>query len=225
MKYFTLTFLVYLSSVIMVHSQQIDTIYFAEDDSSTDGPNYEYYRIYIKSDSLIHIKEFDKRNKLYYSYYESGSTYEKTGPSYNYDNRQRITHLQIYKPSKYPDILNQFDEQFKYLKPLSDTFSLNVFYRKDGGIKSIGYMSPNCLFQGSWLFYLRSRRNEYPTYLVDYLDGQFHGRDIYFDRNGIPAASGMREYGKKHGLWEYSHDGNVFTIIYYLEGKKMKKIR
>ena len=211
-------------STFNIYSQKVDTVFYNKDQSVANKKKFFYYSIHKELDTIIQIGLYDKKNNLItYGYTKSLETEDNSGALYYYSKNHRLVHLQLYQPNNYPEILIKFSNEFKYLEMLPDTFSLNVYYNKDGKIKSIGYMSNSCQKSGVWLTYFGN--SDHPTYIATYQDNKYNGSFSMFKNDGIPMISGIYKDDKKHGAWDSYYKGKKILTDFYIDGKKVKTIR
>jgi hypothetical protein len=223
MKKILLTVILLIVITKVLISQKIDTSYFDKNWNQTTSSNYKFYRIAKQNSNIVEVADYYRSNQIQMTgAYTSFEFSEEIGPFYYY-KKGKVYHLQLYHPSNYPEILEKFLDQLKYINVLPDTFSLNVFFDQRGRIKSVGYRIDECNNYGTWIYFVGN--SKFPSSLIEYQNNIRHGRYIYYDNNGVPAISGEYKFGKKEGAWEWSKDGKVFLTDYWMDGKKIKTIR
>jgi antitoxin component YwqK of YwqJK toxin-antitoxin module len=222
MKKVFLSIFILLPGINYVYSQVPDTLYFDKNWNPTGHNNYSFYRITTKDSHAVKCIDYYKNGEI-----QSTGTYidsnlvDKIGPFYYYKNN-RLTSIQVYKASHYPEFLESLDRIISRVPPQMDSLMLEINYNKSEAIESIGYRNDFCNKVGTWLSYWQ--KGKY-VYLETYTNGVLDGPWSVYHLDKI-FRTGFRNAGKKHGDWNYyDKSGQLYKKIQYQDGKKIKSIR
>jgi antitoxin component YwqK of YwqJK toxin-antitoxin module len=216
-----IAFLIMLPRILV--SQHTDTTYYDKDWNQTSSKNYKFYRIATEKPNLVEVVDYTKSGSVQMTGAYSTMDFSEEIGLFSYYKKDRVYRSQLFKPNNYPDILERFTSQLKYLGVLSDSLRLNFYFYKDGRINKIGFMIDDCTYTGTWIFF--DRKHNYPTALTDYHNAVQHGRYIIYDRQGGILLSGEYRSGKKNGPWEWFFDGKVFKTVFWVDGDRLKTVR
>ena len=222
MKTSLTTILIFTLFEIVSVGQKIDTTYYDWRDRKTTNKRYLYYRVARQDSNVVRVFDYYKPGQLKMSGgFKTFEFLEKTGP-FNYYSNNRITHIELYEPSKYPNFLLKFKSILENFPPQPDSLKLEIFYYKNLNIKAIGYISECCHRFGQWYFFSEDNKlKEIANFINDKYDGPF----IYFPDNYL-GLIGSYKNNKKDGEWKYfSREGKLILTEYYLNNKKIKSIR
>lgn len=216
-----IAFLIMLPRILV--SQQTDTIYFDKNWNQATSKNYKYYRIATQKTNLVEVVDYTKSGSVQMTgAYRNMDFSEKIGP-FQYYKRDRLEILKIYSPTKYPEILEKYPTQLKYLYVLSDSLILEFRYFKNGRINGIGNMIDECTYSGPYLSF--KKNNDIPFCSAEFQNNVRHGKYVWYYRDGSLFLSGEYKNGEKNGVWEWMFDGRLSKTDFWIDGKKVKTLR
>lgn len=203
-----------------LNGQQLDTIFYDKNDNVVSSKKYDYFQLVEQGEKHVIVKEYSKSGKLTMEgQYTNMNLDKKTGPFYYY-KKMRIYKFELYEPSKYPEILQQYRNIIDDFPDFSDSENLEIDYYKNGKIEFFGCRE-NCLFQGIWYSFKKNGELEYS---VTYENGSENGQFIAFE-NKVVVANGYFKNGKEIGEWKfYNSDGKPIGIARFKDGKLVKRI-
>ena len=135
----------------------------------------------------------------------------KTGPIYLYKHK-RIDRLDLYKPSKYPEILENYKDQLKLIPAEPDSLNLRMVFYRNKSVEWIGYINSKGIYYGPGLFI---KKNGDRDRMFTSFNGVLNGDCIYYKQNKIKIAGNFKN-GKPHGEWTYySKEGKIKKIRTY----------
>jgi hypothetical protein len=140
----------------------------------------------------------------------------QSGPIYYY-KKNRIIKLDLYEPSKYPEILATYESVLKSIPKQSDSLNLRIIFYKNKRVKWIGYISKKGIYFGPGLYL--TRKGE-PSSMFTSFNGNLNGDYVYYKKNKI-IINGSFKDGKPYGEWQYyTKDGKVKKTRIYPDNKK-----
>jgi antitoxin component YwqK of YwqJK toxin-antitoxin module len=222
MRNFLILFILFTADFQYVTSQRIDTIYYDKKWNSTTKKAFKYYRITRQDSNKVAIFDYYKSGRIQMSGgYKSFDFKEETGP-FNYYKKNRIYHIQLYEPSKYPSFLLKFKGVLENVPQQPDSLYLSIYFNRNNTVNSIGYVSECCYYFGPWFYF--SKKGDL-IYMSTYFNDKLNGPHFVYINDKI-WYSGTYKNGKRDGEWKfYFFDGVLKKTVYYDSGKVIKKIR
>lgn len=211
-------------SISICNSQIVDTTFFDKNANITSKENTSIY-IISKHDintDIAEVTAYRKNGKVistgsFKSYDIKNMKGDNTGP-FNYYKNNRLVRLELYEPSKYPEVLSSFSKTLEKIPQQADSLFLEVNYYKNGKIKSVGYRYSHCDIIGTWVFY--SKDGKYMI-VESYKNNVVEGlATVYY--LGKVIKTGNYKDGIEDGEWYiYNDDGTLLRTEFYLDGQKI----
>jgi antitoxin component YwqK of YwqJK toxin-antitoxin module len=207
-----------------IQAQKVDSIFYDKDWNKSIINDFKYYRLYVQVGSLIKVTDYYKNGRIQMTGgFKSINFTEPTGPFFYYDKKKRISELKIFEPKNYPSIVSEINNSGIAVPFISDTLFFRAFYYKNGKIKSLGYGTNLCSWQGTWLYF---RKNGDLDSKVNFLNDRPNGEYGYYFNSLCPFIKGYYKDGKREGNWEYYNlSGQLTKTVRYFNGNKIKTIR
>jgi antitoxin component YwqK of YwqJK toxin-antitoxin module len=202
------------------HGQKIDTIYYSKNETISNKRNFKYYVVSRQDSNRVRTFTYNKSGQILSSgNYLSPDLKKPTGLFCFYE-KDRIKRIEIYEPSKYPNLFPK--SALKYIAPQPDSLKLRITFFENKKIETIGYQGECCSRHGTWLYFAKdgsliAKEN----YVNNMLEGEF-----FFYFFNIITEHGYYKQGKKDSEWTYFDlEGKLKKTIFYSQGKKLKTIR
>jgi antitoxin component YwqK of YwqJK toxin-antitoxin module len=223
MKFFyALNLLLFIQSNAII-AQKMDSMYFDKNFNVTKSKNFEYYRLYASINGVVKVTDYYKNGKVQMTGgFKSIDFKERIGPFYFYDRKGHVEEIQIYEPSKYPQIVSEINNSGIKLAPVADSLIFLASFYKNGNIQDLGYGMNFCNVTGTWLFFESNGKLEE---IINYRDNIRDGDYFHYFLNRIKIIGHYHD-GKEDGAWEYyNYHGQLYLTNYYSNGEKIKAIR
>ena len=143
-----------------------------------------------------------------------------------FDKKNRLKRIALFSYVNYLEYFPELQEYYGIIEPyLQDTFidytssfNLHLNFNRKGRATDIAVSDPDC---GCLMTELSTLFSKEFIHLEDTKDGETHGRDYWFFKNGNIRSRTYEYNGKKEGIWEhYYKNGNLISRTTYKEGEK-----
>jgi antitoxin component YwqK of YwqJK toxin-antitoxin module len=201
--------------------QHVDTIYFDKHWNESTSNLYEYYGIVRQDSGMVRVFSYNKSGVIQSKEgFKKNDFKEKSGPSYYY-NKNKLYAIEVYEPSKYPEILSRYKIIVDNIPVQPDSLKLRINYYKNTALSSIGYISECCYYYGIWYFFTKHGK---PSKMITYDHDKRNGPYIWYDKDGI-YLSGSYVNDEKDGEWKKYDSGKLISTRLYHNGKFIRKLK
>ena len=152
--------------------------------------------------------------------YKTFDYIDATGPFYYY-KKNRIDNMELYEPSKYPNILAEYKSVLENIPRQPDSLKLYVGFFKNKRVSVIGYISKCCYSFGPWLYLTRTGK---PSYSLTYESNIRNGPFVFYGSDSEILISGFYKNNKKDGKWLHYFNGKLEHTTTYVNGNIVDRV-
>jgi antitoxin component YwqK of YwqJK toxin-antitoxin module len=214
-KKITLAFFLFIW-VGVCHCQEKDTTYFDKNDRITMSSNFHYYRVSEEKNGLVEVIDYRKPNQILMTgSYRSQYFNDPIGPFYYYKNN-KLDQIEIFEPSKYPEVLSKYNDILKHIPKKPDSLHLVIRYFSNQRLRSVGYVSECCYNYGVWYF---SSKNKNRTYFATYDNNKLNGPLEMYNKGKFKYSQNYLN-DKLDGEWKsFTKDGALKSKTFWKNAK------
>jgi antitoxin component YwqK of YwqJK toxin-antitoxin module len=204
--------------------QKIDTVYYNAQWDVTTKDNFKYYRLFTNIGDTIKVTDYYKNGTIQMTGgYKEREFINPIGMFIYYDRKRNKTQIEIFEPSKHPEICSKYIPIPENIGSKADSIILFVAFYNNKNIKCFGYELNKSNRIGQWVFKDRKGRI---MMIESYQDNRLEGPYRCYYSN-ILFISGQYINNKKDGEWSLYHsvNGSLVKKVIFKDGKRIRTIR